>query len=112
MKKLLFPVFSLIMIESYSQSSEHLHTSTCGEDYHHYELGVPNSAVYFLNEKYFSYGLHLHVVKNIKYSKYGYALGYERIIDEHCHNSFGIVGVYRPIHEWRINLSPGIIYED
>jgi hypothetical protein len=71
-----------------------------------------NSFVYFIGEKEIAYGLHLHLVRNIKHSKFGYGLAYERIFDEHKHNTIGIVGSYNPFKSLHINLAPGIAFED
>jgi len=79
-------------------------------DHHKNEIGVANSPTYFLKEKVFAYGLHCHYVRNI--SKFGIGLGYERIFDEHKHNTFGLVGTYRPIEKLSFNVSPGLTVED
>ncbi len=42
---------------------------------------------------------------------FGIGLGYERIFDEHKHNTFGVVASYRPIDPLSLNLSPGVTYE-
>ncbi len=49
---------------------------------------------------------------NIGESKFGLGLGYERIFDEHKHNTAGIVGTYRPINRLSFNVSPGLTFED
>ena len=84
-------------------------------DHHHHsknELGISNSAVYFVNGNEFADGVHVHYIRNIHETKFGIGLGYERIFDEHKHNSIGIVGSYYPIEQISINLSPGITFED
>lgn len=89
--------------------------NTIHKDHHHNfknEIGMANSPVYFAKEGELAYGLHLHYVRKIKESKFGIGLGYERIFDEHKHNTFGIVGSYRPIDHLAIQLSPGITFED
>lgn len=87
------------------------------EDSHHHEhhlndIGIVNSPVYFVNDKEFAYGLHLHYVRNFHESKFGLGIGYERIFDEHKHNTIGIIGSFRPIEKVTINFSPGITFED
>jgi len=86
----------------------------CGphHDHHRSEIGIANAPVYFLNEKEFAYGLHVHYIYNIEDSKFGFGLGYERIFDEHKHNSLGLIGSYQPLDGLSINLSPGITFED
>ena len=92
-----------------AQSDEHIEDH---HDHHKNEIGIANAPVYFVNEKEFAYGLHIHYVRKIKETKFGVGLGYERIFDEHKHNTIGIVGSYRPIDKFGINLSPGITFED
>jgi len=81
-------------------------------DHHKYEIGAANSAVYFIKEKEFAYGLHLHLIRNILHSKFGFGLGYERVFDEHKHNTIGLVASYRPIDRLSLNVSPGVAFED
>jgi len=81
-------------------------------EYHKNEIGVANSAVYFIKEQVFAYGLHMHFVRNIPKSKFGIGLGYERIFDEHKHNTIGLLATYRPIDRLSLNVSPGLTFED
>jgi hypothetical protein len=81
-------------------------------EHHKNEIGIANSPVYFIQEKVFAYGLHFHYVRNIPKTKFGIGLGYERILDEHKHNTFGLVGTYRPIEDLSFNVSPGLTFED
>lgn len=81
-------------------------------DEHKNEFGIANAPVYYLKEKEWAYGFHAHLTRNIKETPFGIGLGYERIFDEHRHNTFGIVGTYRPIHQLSINVAPGITFED
>lgn len=81
-------------------------------DHHRHEIGVGNVPVYSINEKEISYGLHLHYTYNIPTTKLGLGLGYERIFDEHRHNSLGVIFSYRPIEKINFSLVPGIAFED
>lgn len=92
-----------LVLSSYSQDHKHDH---------HNEIGVAHAPVYFVNEKEVAYGLHLHLVHYGHESNFGIGLGYERIFDEHKHNTMGIVFSYRPISRWTVNLAPGITFED
>ena len=51
------------------------------------------------------------MINQLNESKFAVGLGYERIFDEHKHNTIGVVGVYRPIDRLSFNLSPGITFE-
>jgi len=81
-------------------------------DHHKNEIGIANAPVFFVKEKTFSYGLHLHYIRNIKETKFGFGAGFERIFDEHGHNTFGLVACYRPVDKLSLILSPGITLED
>ena len=92
-----------------AQSDEH------NEDHHNHhrnEIGIANALVYFVKEEVFAYGLHIHYVYNLAETKFGIGLGFERIFDQHKHNTLGIVGSFRPIDKLSIILSPGITFED
>lgn len=110
MKKLL--LFTLVVtgfvIPAFSQD-DHDH-----EGHHHdhkNELGLATMPVYFFKEQEFTYGLHLHITHQIKETRYGYGIGYERIFDEHEHHTFSAVGSYRPIDPLMIIVAPGITFE-
>ncbi len=77
---------------------------------HKNEIGIANAPVYFLNEKEFTYGFHFHYIRNIQNSLFGIGIGYERIFDEHQHQTIGIVGSYR-IGYFIFNIAPGITFE-
>lgn len=77
---------------------------------HRNEIGIANSTVYFIDEKQLSYGLHFHYVYNL--SHFGFGLGFEKIFDEHKHNSIGFLCNYRPIDNLSLNISPGVSFED
>ena len=105
-------LFTLIAIISFScliaQVDDHDH------DHHHHknEIGVANMAVYFVKEEVFAYGLHLHYIRQISASKFGFGVGYEKIFDEHEHQTFGVVVAYRPIERLTFAASPGLTYEN
>ena len=78
---------------------------------HHNEIGIANAPVYFVKEKIISYGLHLHYVRNLQHSRFGYGLGYERIFDDHGHNTYSAVVSYR-VNAISFILAPGVTVED
>ena len=63
------------------------------------------------NEIGLSYGIHLHYLHNLKESRFAVGLGFEKIFDEHKHNTFGLIGSYRPIDRLSVHVSPGLTYE-
>ena len=98
-------IFALLLSNE-CQGQEHAHDHA-----HKNEIGIANAPVYFIGEKVISYGLHLHYVRSISDSHFGIGLGYERIFDEHKHNTIGIVGSYRPTDQFSLNISPGVSFE-
>lgn len=105
LKSLLVIVFGIITAPIYAQELNH-------EDHHKYELGIANSLVYIPNDKESAYGLHIHLVRNIEHSKLGVGIAYERIFDEHGHNTIGLVGSYNLFDSLHISFTPGVTFED
>jgi len=92
--------------------AEHSDKELNSHEHHKNEIGFSLSPVYFLEEKEFATGLHVHYVRNIQKSKFGMGVGYERIFDQHKHNTFGIEAIYRPIEKLSFSFSPGLTVED
>lgn len=109
-------VLMFIVIPAISQTNEKAEIGEEDEHAHHThhknEIGVANSLVYFVNEESFHYGLHAHYIRNIGESKFGLGLGYERIFDEHKHNTVSFVGAYRPVERLYLVVSPGVTFEE
>ncbi|NNC95426.1 MAG: hypothetical protein HKN92_07675 [Chitinophagales bacterium] len=91
--------------QEHHDHSNHMHD-------HKNEIGIANAPVYFVKEKEIAYGLHFHYVRTIRESRFGIGLGYERIFDEHKHNTITLVSSYRPLDRFAVQLSPGITFED
>lgn len=105
----LFLITNSLVSQNHDHSEEnHNHAHVHAKN----EIGLSNSAVYFVEEGEYAYGLHLHYIRNISETKFGFGIGFERIFDEHKHNTIGLVGSYYPIKQVSINLSPGITFED
>lgn len=109
LKKLSCSLFFLILFSSLSAQDAHLDGHF--HDHHSNEIAFAATSVYILGEKAFAPGIHAHYVYNIPHSKFGFGLGYERIFDDHNHNLLGVIGSYRPVSQWSINLSPGVLYK-
>lgn len=105
-------IFLLALAISLAAQTENLDHKEHDHDHHKNEIGIANSPVYLVKEKELVYGLHLHYVRNLFHSKFGVGIGFERVFDEHKHNTIGIVGVYRPIGNLSLSVSPGITFED
>lgn len=106
---------SNIFAQSHDHAHDHSEHKEGKKQYHEHhksEIGVGNSLVYFTGEEEFAFGLHVHYVRTIANSKFGWGFGYERIFDEHGHNTFGPEIAYRPIENLSISFSPGVTLED
>lgn len=76
------------------------------------EFGIAHSSIFFVKEKAFAYGAHLHYLRYFPESKFGLGLGYEKIFDEHNHNIAGIIFSYKPYEKLSLAVSPGIAFEE
>ena len=80
------------------------------EQVHKWEIGIANGIVYFLNEQEWSYGLHTHIVRAIGETHFALGMGYERIFDEHGHNTLSGVISYMPLDGLAVTAAPGIAF--
>jgi hypothetical protein len=103
-------IFSSFLVYSQDQNFQ--------DEHHHHEhpkneIGFSNNIVFNTHENEFAYGVHLHFVRTIgKSDKFGLGLGYERIFDDHKHNSANLLFIYRPVDYLSINLAPGVVWLD
>lgn len=67
-------LFLSLVIISCSFLSVQAHEDGAHE-HHQNEIGLANSGYYFLKEKSWSYGLHLHYIRNIGSSPFGIGVG-------------------------------------
>jgi hypothetical protein len=111
-KILLTLVVSFCILSLQAQSDDHEHEEHAGVHDHHHEIGISNAAVYFAKEDLFSYGLHIHYLYGIAESRFGIGAGYERIFDEHGHQTIGLALSYRPGERLNLVVSPGLAIEE
>lgn len=88
------------------QHEEHMHLA------HKNELAVAGTFVHFPDENETAFGMHLHYIRNIANLKFGVGAGFERILDDHGHNTIGLILSYRPVHALSLNLTPAVLFED
>lgn len=112
MKIFLTSLTTFCAIALFGQIKNEEKSTINSHEHHKNEIGIANSPVYFIKEGVFAYGLHFHYVRNITKTKFGFGLGYERIFDQHRHNTLGFVGTYRPLDNLSFNVSPGLTFED
>jgi hypothetical protein len=106
-------VFLVLLILPLTLKSQNLETSKIvHHDHHKHEIGIGSAPVYFLKEKELSFGLHIHYLYNLPHTKFGLGVGYEKIFDEHRHNSFVLTFSYRLVDKLNFSISPGFASEN
>lgn len=96
---------------NYAQVQKHSDDTHGHHDHHKNEIALANSAAYLLNESEFSYGMHVHYTRKVL-NDFGIGLGYERIFDDHKHNTIGLVLNYHVIEKLGLAISPGIAFSE
>lgn len=76
--------------------------------HHSTEIALASTLVYFPSEKAFAPGIHAHYVYNLPGTRFGLGLGYEKIFDDHNHNTIGFIVNFRPVNRLSIMVSPGV----
>jgi len=104
-------ILSLLLNFSVAKAQETGDHDHHEHEHHKNEISVGAFPVYLLNEKELTYGLHLHYTYNFPKSKAGIGLGFEKIFDDHKHNSLNIFLSYRPVENLHIGLGPGLAFE-
>ena len=70
LKPLLTLVVTVLSLNLPAQKIENSEKDLDNHEHHKNEIGIANSSVYFLKEKVFAYGLHIHYVRNIPNSSF------------------------------------------
>lgn len=113
MQNMILKTFLTLLLLSFlflSKAQEKHPDSTIHHEHHKNEIGIGNSPVWFVVENELAYGFHIHYLRNLG-KKIGIGLGYERVFDEHKHNTLGLVFSYRFIEKLSVNISPGLTFE-
>ena len=80
---------------------------------HKNEISLANSTLYFVKERDFAYGIHVHYLRSIPRSDFGIGIGYERLLNNcNTHSSYAIVGSLRLSDYLIVNISPCVLFED
>ena len=111
MRTLLYLTIFMLGVPLLIQAQDHTYVDNNHSHYRN-EFAMSNNLVFVGMDKEFFYGVHLHYLHNIGETKFGSGLGYERIFDEHGHNTISVAGSCRPFHELVLMISPGITFED
>lgn len=104
--------YILILLAFTQISLAHSPDSHVDSDNHKNEIGIANAPIYLFREKEFAFGLHAHYIRSLKETRFGIGIGYERIFDEHKHNTIGMIINYAPVAHLSLGLSPGITFKD
>lgn len=86
------------------------HNHEHDEHAHKNDIGIANNAIYMFGEKEWAYGIDAHYIRTINDGAFGIGIGYEYTMGDHKHQTVGIVGRYKPTHNWLINITPGISF--
>ncbi len=107
---ILMALLTLLVTGLYAQV-EHLH-----EDHEHHdhknEIALSNGPAWFLHEKELAFGVHFHYLRSIHDSRFSMGIAYERIFDDHGHNTIGLASNYRITEYLNFSISPGVAFED
>lgn len=106
------PLYFLVLLAFTQTLTAQSPDSHVNSDNHKNEIGIANSPIYIIKEKEFAYGLHAHYIRGLKETKFGIGVGYERIFDEHKHNTIGVILSFEPIEHFSMSLSPGFTFND
>lgn len=86
------------------------HDQASGHD-HSFELSVSPGLVYLITEEQVAFGLHLHLVGEVS-PRWSLGAGFERVFDDHAHNTISAVLLYRVTDSWTVVLAPGGTFSD
>lgn len=111
LKIILIFLLTLYSSNIFAQSTDQTDNNAHSHEQHKNEIGVAFSAAYFIKENVTAPEVHVHYVRNVS-EFYGIGLGYERIFDEHNHQTIGLIGSYKPIENLSFSISPGLSFED
>jgi hypothetical protein len=101
--------------EGHAHEHEHAPTSAPAHDHAHahgFELGLSAGLVYVPKEQELAASAHVHVVVAIPGTIAALGLGYERLFDEHAHNTISVVLHCRVTERVSLTLSPGLTFDD
>ena len=88
---LLLFTFQIISSSLFAQ-----HSHTHDHDSHKYHLGIGIAGTRIISENELAPGFHVHFIRQLgHHNQWGIGLGYETIIDEHWHNGFNLLAIYR-----------------
>ncbi len=96
-----FPYNTNAQSKVHDHENEHVHARN--------EIGIGNYLSFLMGEQDFAYGLHIHYLRTIEDTRFGFGFGYEQIFDEHKHRTLGLIGTFRLSHPLILSLSPGIM---
>lgn len=102
-------LFALVSCQNYLNAQSKVHDHEHEHEHAANEFGLGNFLSILVGEQEYAYGLHIHYLRTIKDSRFGFGIGYEQIYDEHKHRTLGLIGTYRLSQPLILSLSPGIL---
>ncbi len=109
---LLVVLTTIVSSRTYSQTAKDSIENTHSHEHSKNELGISISPAYFVNEKVFTFAMHVHYTRLIPKTKFGIGASFERIVLDPKHSTFGLVIAYYPLEKISFAVSPGLTFED
>ena len=113
LKLLMIFVAAIFSLNSIAQTSgNQSDKDLASHEHHNNEIGIAVAPAYFINEKVWTFAMHIHYTRIIPKTKFGIGASFERIVLDPKHSTFGLVLAYYPIENLSFTLSPGMTFED
>ncbi|MBX9853747.1 MAG: hypothetical protein K2X86_18540 [Cytophagaceae bacterium] len=113
LKLLMIFVAAIFSLNSIAQTSGNQSDKDLASHEHpNNEIGIAVAPAYFINEKVWTFAMHIHYTRIIPKTKFGIGASFERIVLDPKHSTFGLVLAYYPIENLSFTLSPGMTFED
>jgi hypothetical protein len=101
--KRILPILLVTCLPNLAHADEH--------DHGNFELGGSIGPAYVVDEGW-SASVHFHAVWFIPDTPVGLGIGYERLFDDHNHNTVSFVSQFHIYAGWSAALAPGITWEE
>jgi len=103
---------AIVLLSGFGNGTAHADIMNAAEDDHIAEYGLSVAPTYFVHDEEWGVSVHVHSTWMLPHTAFGIGIGYERIFDDHGHNTLGVLFSYRPFNDFSLVVSPGITIED
>jgi len=106
-------LFIMLSFSIAAQDHDHDQDADLHHAHHAWEIGGAVGAVYNIQEKHTSPGIHAHMLKNFgEENQFGMGLGFETFLDEHQHLNLGIPLNYNTLKRFVFTVTPGVLLKN